>query len=387
MRGARVTLAEHWEGRARLRLPAAERSERGPESKETASVFYNPAMAVNRDLSVLALATRAEAGWHVLDGLAASGVRGIRYGLECGVDLHVEWNDWNPVAVRLLEENARENGLEPRVTRRNLAALLQEHVWHAVDIDPYGSPAPFLDAATRGVRDGGLLGLTATDTTALAGVFPKPCVRRYAAAPMHGELGHEVALRILVGAAVRAGARHDIAYRPLVAHATDHYYRIVLACARGAARADGALERLGHAYLCRACGERGFDAPSACPRCGARVDVAGPLWTGPLEDAPTLDAMRERAPRAWLARPEDSWALLDALHAESRSPGLFFDLHEAGARLRTGSPPTRAVVDALVARGHQVWPVHFNRLAIRTDASAADVHRVVGEAAEAAKRG
>src|SRR5690349_1283084 len=103
------------EGLARLLLPAAERSQRGPESKETASVFYNPAMALNRDVSTLAMAVRAEEGWHVLDGLAASGVRGLRYALECGVPIQLESNDWNPLAAKLIERNAERNGVDAHV--------------------------------------------------------------------------------------------------------------------------------------------------------------------------------------------------------------------------------------------------------------------------------
>ena len=376
--------AEVQEGKARLLVPVAERAERGPASKEAGPVFYNPAMATNRDLSCLLMAVKAKPGWQVLDGLAASGLRGLRYGLECDVPLEVEWNDWNPVAVRLLEENARRNGLEPRVTRRNLSSLLHEKVWHAVDLDPFGSPAPFLDGATRAVRHGGLLGITATDTTGLAGVYPNVCRRRYMAEPLHGELGHEVALRILAGIAARQGARHDVAFHPVLAHATDHYYRVSVQCRRGAARADDALKSVGMLALCPACGHRSFTDGKACPECGARTRLAGPLWTGTLNDAETLDAMRARAEAgATLHRARESRHLLDALAAEARAPPLFYDVHKVGERLRMGSPPMARVIQGLEAAGHASSPVHFNRLALRTGASAAEMARIVKEAGEA----
>lgn len=364
------------EGRARLRLPAAERSTRGPESKETAPVFYNPAMALNRDLSSLLLATRAQDGWTVLDGLAASGARGLRYALESGRELTVEFNDWNPVAARHIEENCRLNGVEPHVTQRNLSPLLYESVWHVVDVDPFGSPAPFLDAATRAVRDQGLLGVTATDTTALAGVYPNVCQRRYLATPMHNELLHEVALRILAGAIVRQAAKHEVALTPLLAHATDHYYRVTLAARRGASRADDALSRIGHAHFCAGCAERGFSESGACPACGGELERAGPLWTGPLVDKAAAGAMLGRAgdfPFADAASPR----LLDLLAQEAEAPGLFYDLHEMGSRARVGSPRTERVVEALRASGHAVWPVHFNNLAIRTTAPAKEILAVV----------
>ena len=38
-----------------------------------------------------------------------------------------------------------------------------------VDLDPYGSPVPFLDAALQSVRDGGMLMVTCTDLAVLSG--------------------------------------------------------------------------------------------------------------------------------------------------------------------------------------------------------------------------
>jgi tRNA (guanine26-N2/guanine27-N2)-dimethyltransferase len=337
-------------------------------------------MAVNRDLSSLALATMAQDGWTVLDGLAASGARGLRYALESGRELTIEFNDWNPVAARLIGENCRLNDVEPHVTHRNLAPLLYESVWHAVDVDPYGSPAPFLDAATRAVRDRGVLGVTATDATALAGVYPNVCRRRYLATPMHNELMHEIAQRILAAACVRQAAKHEVALTPVIAHATDHYYRVMLSARRGAARVDAVLKHVGVAHFCPECGDRGFSDAELCPACGAPVDSAGPVWTGPLVAKETSDAMLSRA-GAFPFASEESPRLLDLLAQEAEAPALFFDLHELSRRARASSPRTESVVEALRASGHQVWPVHFNRLALRTTASAREMLSLVVDAA------
>ena len=364
------------EGCALLRLPHADRSTRGPESKDTAAVFYNPAMALNRDLSSLLLATRAQDGWTVLDGLAASGARGIRYALESGRDLNVELNDWNPVAARVIEENCRLNDVEPHVTQRNLAPLLYESVWNVVDVDPFGSPAPFLDPATRAVRDRGLLGITATDATALAGVYPNVCRRRYLAVPLHGEIMHEVALRVLAGAAVRQAAKHELALTPLLAHATDHYYRVMFGARRGASRADEAMKKIGAVHFCRECADRGFSDAERCPACGAPVDTAGPLWTGPLVDKDAAAAMLAKAGDFPFA-DVDSPRLLDLLAQEAEAPALYFDIHELGSRARVGSPRTERVIEALRASGHSASPVHFNRLGVRTSATAKEMLAIV----------
>ena len=38
-----------------------------------------------------------------------------------------------------------------------------------IDLDPYGTAAPFLDSAVQAVKDGGLLCVTCTDMGVLAG--------------------------------------------------------------------------------------------------------------------------------------------------------------------------------------------------------------------------
>ena len=42
-----------------------------------------------------------------------------------------------------------------------------------VDVDPYGSPSPFVDAAVQCVADGGLLMVTATDMVSIMILFCK----------------------------------------------------------------------------------------------------------------------------------------------------------------------------------------------------------------------
>lgn len=45
----------------------------------------------------------------------------------------------------------------------------------AIDVDPYGGPNKFLDAAIQSIEEGGLLLVTATDLAVLAGNTPEAC--------------------------------------------------------------------------------------------------------------------------------------------------------------------------------------------------------------------
>ena len=49
-----------------------------------------------------------------------------------------------------------------------LAAAQNPDGYEAVDLDPYGSPAQFLDSAVQAVSEGGLLLVTATDMAGTA---------------------------------------------------------------------------------------------------------------------------------------------------------------------------------------------------------------------------
>ena len=56
-----------------------------------------------------------------------------------------------------------------------------------VDLDPYGTAAPFLDVGVQAVRDGGLLAVTCTDMAILAGNHAETCYAKYAREPQGAE--------------------------------------------------------------------------------------------------------------------------------------------------------------------------------------------------------
>jgi tRNA (guanine26-N2/guanine27-N2)-dimethyltransferase len=61
-----------------------------------------------------------------------------------------------------------------------------------VDLDPYGTAVPFLDAAVQSVSDGGLLCVTCTDMAVLAGNYPETCFAKYGGVSFRGESCHEM---------------------------------------------------------------------------------------------------------------------------------------------------------------------------------------------------
>ncbi|HEX2066093.1 MAG TPA: hypothetical protein VHI93_04700, partial [Candidatus Thermoplasmatota archaeon] len=236
-----------------------------------------------------------------------------------------------------------------------------------VDLDPCGSPAPFLDAAVRAVRHGGLLCATATDTGALAGKFPRVCRRRYDAhhglhrAPWRAEVG----LRILAGALVRAAARFERTAAPVLSVAAGHWMRVVVRVEDGA-QGDASIKRLGAAALDPATGNGRFLDPGE-----AVAEWAGPLWTGPLQDAAMLGGMAAALPGKALARPKETPALLALLRQEADAPAFWIVPDLLRGRLGSPVPRRDALVERLRAAGAKAARSHLDPQGVRTDADLA----------------
>ena len=60
-----------------------------------------------------------------------------------------------------------------------------------VDLDPYGSAVPFLDAAFRCIQDGGLMCVTCTDMAVLSGTHGDACWAKYGSMPINTSYCHE----------------------------------------------------------------------------------------------------------------------------------------------------------------------------------------------------
>lgn len=65
------------------------------------------------------------------------------------------------------------------------------HHMNVIDLDPYGSAAPFIDSAVQTISNGGLLCITCTDMAVLCASYPETCYAKYSSIPMKGDNSHE----------------------------------------------------------------------------------------------------------------------------------------------------------------------------------------------------
>ena len=127
---------------------------RGPKEKVADTVFYNPEMALGRDVGVAFFSTLdVQKDWTVLDGLAGSGVRGLRLARESGHDFSLVLNDANERAAKLIRRNVRANKLKGvKVLNRKLETILSSERFGYIEIDPFGTPVQFLHPAAQRVE-------------------------------------------------------------------------------------------------------------------------------------------------------------------------------------------------------------------------------------------
>jgi tRNA (guanine26-N2/guanine27-N2)-dimethyltransferase len=335
------------------------------------SVFFNPVQELNRDVTVAALRAYRERADRspetYLDAMAASGVRGVRAAAE-GWD--VTLCDVDPEAVDLARENLARNDLDGEAVRRKASAYMHETHFDIVDIDPFGTPIPFADAAFNCATD--LVCVTATDTAPLCGAHFESGVRTYSAVPRNTEFHAEMGVRVLLSVLARTAARYDVAVTPLLTHATNHYVRTYLALEGGATPANAAVEELGHVDWCREClyreASHGLiaDPLAECPNCGADVATAGPLWLAPAHDADFVRAVRG-AVTDDMGTADRARKLLGRIAGELHTPTHYDQhrLHESWGQPAVGMDE---FLDTLREAGYEASRTHYGGTTLKTTA-------------------
>ena len=383
------------EGKVKVLVPKLAAYVKDPSdyAPSKAPVFYNPVMELNRDISVLALQAyqrTANREISICEPLASSGVRGVRYAAEIHGVSKVLINDISTRAVKLAKHNVQLNELEDRVSVKHKDAncLLSCHGaprkrFDVVDVDPFGTPVPYMDSSIRALRNNGLLALTATDLAPLCGVHAKACIRKYGGRPLRTEYCHELAVRLLAGCTATLAAKHEIGIHVVFSHSTDHYIRVHAEIDYGAKKADESLKNLGYVLHCFNCLHRETaTAPFStrieqCPECGSRMDYAGPLWLGRIFDRQFIEAMQKENTHRALKNSARITKLLFLTRDEAEAPATYYVFDKISNKLSLPAPSVAAMLKLLRENGFQAVPTHFNSRGTKTNAPARTMQDLV----------
>ncbi|HLC97454.1 MAG TPA: hypothetical protein VJC21_01575 [Candidatus Nanoarchaeia archaeon] len=333
-------------------------------------IFYNPVMASQRNLTIVFLNVFPKRNMVVADPLAGTGIRTLRFlkELKRGKIKKILVNDLKENFLKTFENNLRKNTLQKAPVHAsnkdaNLFLLEQEGLDY-VDLDPFGSPNPFISAALARLSRGGILAVTATDTAALTGTYPSVTKRKYWATSQRNYLMHETGLRILIRKIQLHGTSFDRALIPKLAYAKDHYFRIFFHVIKGKEQADTIVQQHQYFLFCPGCSSfRASRYNKETCSCGREFLFAGPLWTGPILDHTLVTAMRKANPF-----PEEA-KFLATLAEESQKQCMgFYDLHALARKYKRLPPRTDDVLRELDA-----VRTHFSLTGIKTEKSVEDV--------------
>lgn len=359
-----------------------------PEDEPTteSDIFYNTEMVVNRDISAACLAVmQDEFGKEltICDALSASGIRGLRYLSEVDGIQKAILNDMNPTAVENIRRNVELNEADEskiEVTNHDANRVLTDNYRQLdfVDLDPFGSPAPYLDSAARSLFHESCLGVTATDLAPLFGSYRKVCERRYASKPLKTKFSHEIGLRILLYNVFTTLTRYDFAFEPLLCHYERHYYRIFGKVRESKKTCNRRLKDTGYLHFCRDCGWRGFERidhiKTACPNCDSEVEHSGPMWTGQFSDEKFTARVQ-----TWLEEQDYTEAaeLVQVVENECGIVTPYYDTHALGSRMDAEAPRKDELLQALQKKGFNATETHFSPRGIRTNAPIDTIRELV----------
>ncbi len=362
------------EGAASLLVP--ERSFKDPFHQP---VFFNPRMEFNRTLSSLAIgaAKKLVEGFVLLDGLCGIGPRGIRYVLESGVE-KVVFVEANPDAVKVLKKNIRLNNIprkKYRIVERDLNAALVDSAerFDFIEIDPFGSPVFFLENAVRRLKKKAVLSVTATDLSSLCGAEALPCLRKYGAAPLKTEYGHELAVRILLGRLARAAAMLDFSTTPLLSFYHGHAVKAIVLVEKSAAKANDSLKKIGFVNHCFNCLNRSAGKMVEECGCGKKFSHAGPLWITETSDAGFLEKMSKEIEGREMEKVR---SFLEILVEENGLPPCFFETGAVAKKTRKQALPIEELLKRLARAGYRAARTHYSPTGFRTSAPVEEVKKI-----------
>ncbi len=356
------------EGSSKILVYNIKKTDLGPASKENVP-FYNPSMELNRDISIIVgqwLVNNNEKNIRLLDGLAASGIRGIRLANELIGSFEVIINDWDENSYDLIKKNIdkiEKRNIRPE--KQNLNTLLSQEKFHYIDIDPFGSPAYFIDSAMRSIENNGIIACTATDTATLCGVYPKVCIRRYGSVPFHSNVMKEIGLRILIGYLCRIAGVYDKGIEPLLCYTSDHYFRIYIRIKKGVSNSNKSIKEM---KVIKKGNRIGYENI---------IKDIGPLWMGKLGNQRIIRDLIAILFEKKLKTKNQIWKLLDILEEESTAPAFYYTTDDLSSNMKISPPKIKTIFEKLKNKKYDIYRTHFANNGFKTNAPFDEIKKIL----------
>lgn len=381
-------------------------------------VFYNPIQQFNRDLSIMAIKAYDEIrhekiqaikkksknkrtklnGLKILESLAASGLRSCRYGLEIPEAGKIVANDMLAEAVKSINKNVEYNKLTDKVVANQGDAIKfmgsTDEKFHIVDLDPYGTAAPFIDSAIQCLEDDGMLLVTCTDAGVLAGSgYPEKCFALYGGnnfgnAYVNGESNHEIGIRLILNLIASTAAKYKKTIEPMLSLSIDYYFRVFVKVKTSPINVKNHASETMLTYGCNGCGHKivqplgmknntKFQYPklqgpisSNCQYCGISYNVAGPMYAGNLHNREFIDKVlkiNESSDKEIYATHERIKGMLTLASNELDDAPFFFNLNQLCSIFKSPPISIEQYTKAVGNLGYKVSLTHAKKNCVKTN--------------------
>ncbi|HIH39433.1 TPA: hypothetical protein HA219_01795 [Candidatus Woesearchaeota archaeon] len=338
-----------------------------PKVSKKLQVFYNPVMKLNRDMTVLLLNSAENKQMQIADIMAGTGVRSIRLinELKKNKIKKICTNDIN--SIKKIKRNFKLSNLKLNKSKVEFHSedanlfLLKSNGFDYIDIDPFGTPNDFLDSSVKRLSRNGILGVTATDTSVLAGTYPKTCRRIYWSSSFRNGFMHESSLRILIRKVQLIGAQFEKALIPVFSYAKEHYARVFFRCIKNRTLCEELIKQ--HKYVLFNPKTLAYEVSNHNFR--DNWIAIGPLFVGSLSNNALIKKMIN------LTNDKEAKKLLTLIHNELDIVGSY-DLHMLSKKLKVPVPNFESII-----RKAKATRVHYNPNAIKTKLGIEELKKLI----------
>lgn len=380
-------ISEIKEGKTSLLVPSSALSQSVPPKNPA---FFNPNAKWNRDISMLVykVYTSSSKNKTLADSICGVGARGLRASVEVPQIETIYFNDLNPIAIEFAKESAKLNQVQDKcIFKTNEVCKFlnfeerEIRRFDIVDLDPFGSPSPYVDCVLRSVSNGGLISITATDTAVLCGVYPSVCYRKYYGFPIRSEYSNEIGVRLLVSFIALNATRFDLSVVPYFCHSNLHYLRVYLKIIFSSSLANTVSSKIGFIKHCQKCKSRRVEKirePNlVCDLCGAKCIMAGPLWIDSIFDSDFVNSMLNELKNSEnrTSPRNDHNRLLKMMQiCTSELPiPAYFETDSIASSAKKSSISLDKVISTLASNGFQSSKTTMNEKGFKTNASPKEI--------------
>jgi tRNA (guanine26-N2/guanine27-N2)-dimethyltransferase len=317
----------------------------------------------------------------LIDAFCASGIRGIRYAKENKNVKKITFIDLSKAAINSAKKNAKTVKLKIKTDfcHNVLSKAAFDHSADFLEIDPFGTPAPYMVDSFRyfNIKKSGYLSVTATDVAVLCGGKTAACMKNYHSKPLNNEFTHETGLRIMLKRIAETAAEFNFGIEPLVSFSNQHYLKSVIKLTKNADIAFDSLKKLGYISYCKTCGWRtSSQFPASCIQCKSNykthnqklaTDYCGQLWLGELHNKSFLEKMIALNEKRKYSDRDELRDMLKLMVGECNMPPYYYNIHTLCKIQKINPiPKLETLIDIIRKSGHSATKTHFSPVSIKT---------------------